>query len=40
MIEGLLSTEEEVEEIKFISKIFLVSIRIHELIEENKKVDK
>lgn len=40
-IVGLLSTEDEVDEMKFISKVFLVSIRIKELIEEQKdKVDK
>ena len=40
-IVGLLSTEDEVDEMKFISKVFLVSIRIKELIEEQKdKVNK
>ena len=32
-IVGLLNSEEEVEEIKFVSKIFLVAIRIHEIVE-------
>lgn len=40
-IVGLLSTEDDAKEIEFISKVFLVSIRIHELIAEQKdKVNK
>ena len=39
IIAGLLSTEEEAEEIKFISRIFLVSIRVHELVEGQKIQD-
>jgi len=38
-IVGLLSSEEEVEEIKFVSKIFLVAIRIYELVEGQKIID-
>jgi hypothetical protein len=40
-IVGLLGTEEEANEIKFISKVFLVAIRIKELVaEQNEKVNK
>jgi hypothetical protein len=36
-IAGLLSSNEEVEEMKFISKVFMISIRIHELTKEAKQ---
>lgn len=36
MIVGLLNTEAEAEEIKFISKVLMVLIRTKELIKEHK----
>lgn len=35
-IAGLLSTNEEADEMRFISKVFMLSIHIHELVESAK----
>lgn len=41
MIVGLLSNETEADEMKLIAKVFLVSVRVHELFDEQKnKVNK